>query len=146
MTACETKVPRLSQGSDLSDWPLRSHLALGPLPTAVPCARLHAHHILREWHLAAMADDTELIVSELVTNAVAASASADSPCPVGLWLLSDGRHVVILVADGNRQPPVRLDPDLVIEGGRGLMLVEALSTQWDFYFTPHGKVVWAICG
>ena len=55
-------------------WPLRSYLELGALPTAVPCARLHAVHVLRDWDLRDLSDDAALIVSELVTNAVTASA------------------------------------------------------------------------
>ena len=46
-------------------WPLRSYLELGALPTAVPCARLHARHLLWEWGLNGLAADTELLVSEL---------------------------------------------------------------------------------
>ncbi len=56
--------------------PLRSYLELGALPTAVPCARLHARHVLREWGLNGLAPDSELLVSELVTNAVKATAGA----------------------------------------------------------------------
>ena len=56
------------------EWELRTFLELGALPTAVPCARLHVRQVLWEWHLGALADTTELLVSELVTNAVHASA------------------------------------------------------------------------
>src|SRR5579862_5146488 len=55
-------------------WPLCSYLELGALPTAVPCARLHARHVLWEWGLNGLAADTELLVSELVTNAIKATA------------------------------------------------------------------------
>jgi len=48
----------------------RSHLVLGALPSAVPCARLHAKLVLAEWGLKALAETAELLVSELVTNAV----------------------------------------------------------------------------
>ena len=91
-----------------------------------------------------MSDDTQLIVSELVTNAL--TASAGSLSPIGLWVLSDGRHVLILVSDGSPHPPVRMNPDFVTDGGRGLMLVEAIAGKWDWYAIPQGKVVWAICG
>jgi hypothetical protein len=50
--------------------PLRSYLELGALPTAVPCARLHARHLMWEWGLMRLTADIELAVSELVTNAV----------------------------------------------------------------------------
>src|SRR6266851_4054355 len=54
-------------------WPLRSFLELGALPGAVPCARLHARELMWEWRLTGLGDDVEILVSELVTNAVAAS-------------------------------------------------------------------------
>ena len=52
-----------------------SRLRLGPLPSAVPCARQHAKVILKEWNLANVADDAEMIVSELATNALKATWS-----------------------------------------------------------------------
>lgn len=57
-----------------SDWPLQSYLELAALPGAVPCARLHARQVLREWGHGAMVESVELMVSEVVTNAVRASA------------------------------------------------------------------------
>src|SRR5689334_21712248 len=57
-----------------ASYPHQSHLVLGALPGAVPCARLHARLVLAEWGLKALADPGELAVSELVTNAVRASA------------------------------------------------------------------------
>jgi hypothetical protein len=53
--------------SIVSSWPFQSYLELGALPSAVPCARLHARQVLYEWRLADLAD-AELVVSELVTN------------------------------------------------------------------------------
>jgi len=55
------------------EWHRQSRLPLGALPGAVPCARLHTKHIIKEWHLDPLADPAELIVSELVTNALHAS-------------------------------------------------------------------------
>ena len=60
-----------------SAWEFESALAIGALPTATPCARLHARNIACEWGLHALADTIELVVSELVTNAVKASADRD---------------------------------------------------------------------
>ncbi len=54
-------------------WPYRTFLELGALAGAVPSARLHVRLVLLEWGLAALSDDTELLVSELVTNGVRAS-------------------------------------------------------------------------
>jgi hypothetical protein len=57
-------------------WPLSSCLPLGALATAPPCARLHARAVLAEWGLGSVSEAAELIVSELVTNAVRISADA----------------------------------------------------------------------
>jgi anti-sigma regulatory factor (Ser/Thr protein kinase) len=130
------------------DWPLRSGLPLGPIPTAVPCARAHATQILWEWGMTEISDTTELIVSELITNAVTASrALDDGPFPVRFWLLSDRKQVLILVWDACPDPPVRMQPAGDVEGGRGLMLVDAMSAEWDWYPVAdkiEGKVVWAL--
>ena len=58
---------------DVSQWPYHSFLPLGALPGAIPCARLHTTAVLWEWGMEALAQQAELTVSELVTNAVRAS-------------------------------------------------------------------------
>jgi hypothetical protein len=54
--------------------------------------------------------------------------------------------VLILVWDGNPQLPVRVDPAEDAESGRGLLLVETISSRWGTYATPQlgGKAVWAL--
>lgn len=130
----------------LSGWPLRTYLELRALPGAVPCARLHARQVVWEWGLAELNDETELVVSELLTNAIAASAAvADTPL-VRLWVLSDGGQVLILVWDASPRRPVRVEADEEAEGGRGLLLVEAISSRWGCYSPldgTTGKVTWA---
>lgn len=128
------------------DWPLRSHLELGALPGAVPCARLHTRQVLWEWSLDALADNAELVVSELFTNAVAASRGLPNCPPVRLWLLSDRQQLLILVGDASPQPPTRIDAAETAETGRGLLLVETLATQWGSYAAAGsaGKVTWAL--
>ena len=124
-------------------------LEFGPMPGAVPCARLHARLVLAEWGLAGLAEPAEIIVSELVTNAVAATQRLEwipTP-PVRLWLLADSTQVLVAVWDANPRLPVRTEVDGLAESGRGLLLVESLATHWDAYPTPHdgGKVVRALC-
>jgi hypothetical protein len=136
-----------SQAGNLAaGWPLRDFIELGPLPTSVPCARYHARQIVWEWRLTPLSETVELVVDELVTNAVSASRSLDWPCPVRMWLLSDRAGVLVLVWDANPEPPVRINPEDDAESGRGLVLVEALSTQWDWYAGPGagGKLVYAL--
>jgi anti-sigma regulatory factor (Ser/Thr protein kinase) len=119
-----------------AEWPLRDFLELGTLPSAVPCARYHCRQVLWEWRLTGLEHTAELLVSELVTNAVAASRSAGSDCPVRLWLLSDAARVLIVVWDASPHLPVRADVGAEAEAGRGLMLVEMISDQWGTSATP----------
>ncbi len=130
-----------------AEWPLRDFIEFGALPGAVPCTRLHARQVLWEWGAAPLTNSAELVVSELMTNAVAASQFAGFVLPVRLWLLSDKTRVLILIWDSNPQPPVRAGSGDEAESGRGLVLVEAVSTRWGSYPTPGlgGKVVWALC-
>lgn len=139
----------------MNDWPLKSYLELGALPSAVPCFRLHTKHVLWEWGLEGLSESVELIVSELTTNAVAASANltgsrfdgrwrAGVP-PVRLWLYSDKERVVVEVWDGDDRMPEPRGDDLLAESGRGLLLVESLSAEWGTYRPEgaSGKCVWA---
>jgi hypothetical protein len=136
------------------EWPLHSYLEVQALPVSVCSARRHARDILHQWHMAALADAVELLVSEIVTNAVRASASLTAAerrtgrAPrVRLWLTSDQHSVLIQVWDGDDHRAVRQDAGLDAEAGRGLLLVEALSTRWGCHRPDgqHGKIVWALC-
>lgn len=143
----------------LSDSPFQSYLELGALPSAVPCARLHARQVLWEWGLQDLADPVELIVSELITNGLHASGELTSSRyagrwtpgvpPLRLWLQAeDNKRVVIQVWDGNDKPPTPQGVNVGAEGGRGLLLVEAMSAAWGSYQVEglSGKVVWAVVG
>jgi anti-sigma regulatory factor (Ser/Thr protein kinase) len=126
-------------------WPLRSFLELGAFPGAVSCARLHARQMLWEWRLIGLSDIAELLISELVTNAVQISRADAQTTPVRLWMMANRTRMLILVWDSSPLPPVRKSTSQDDENGRGLLLVETLSTRWDWYFLPQhngGKVVW----
>lgn len=126
-------------------WPLRDTLELGAQPGAVPSARLHARAIVYEW-ARRHRRHVELLVAELVSNAVQASASVTGPAypPVFLRLSSDWQCLLIEVWDASSDPPVVAAVDLMAESGRGLQLVEALSAKWSWYFPETGgKVVWS---
>jgi anti-sigma regulatory factor (Ser/Thr protein kinase) len=102
--------------------------------------------VLWEWGLTGLSADAELLVTELVTNAIAASRALEQISPVRLWLLADPARVLILVWDASPLPPAPANTSQDTESGRGLLLVEAISQQWDWYF-PHqtsGKIVWAL--
>src|SRR6202050_1578894 len=99
----------------ITQWAQHSYLPLGVLPTAASCARGHAKLVGGEWGLAAMAETIELVVSELVTNALQASAGLTwsryhgklipGVPPIRLWLWSDYQRVLIQVWDGNDHIP-----------------------------------------
>jgi hypothetical protein len=97
---------------------------------------------------AELGQDAGVVVSELVTNAVTASAELrPAVAPVMVWLGSDNRYVLVAVADASPQFPMRLNLEPDADGGRGLALVvEALSSRWGWHpVTMAGlvKVVWA---
>ena len=145
-------------------WARRTHLELGALRGAVPCARLHARHVLWEWGLSDLDEAVELVVSELVTNAIQASAGLSREVPdydedshglpcVWLWLASDGRQLVVEVGDSSPRTPMQAETEQDVEGGRGLLLVETVSRRWGYYFPAEEddsqrkiirKVVWAL--
>jgi anti-sigma regulatory factor (Ser/Thr protein kinase) len=138
--------PRHQENWMKGAWARRDFIELGALPGAVPCARLHARQVLREWGvLTELSDSVELLVSELVTNSITASQSLEQVFPVRLWLLSDKARVLILVWDASPKEPARIEKNEEAENGRGLLLVKAISDQWNWYRTENigGKVVWA---
>jgi anti-sigma regulatory factor (Ser/Thr protein kinase) len=98
--------------------------------------------VLWEWGLAALTDSVELVVSELVTNAVQASRATGQTVPVRLWLLSDKAQVLVLVWGASPHPPVQAAISDETENGRGLLLVEALSQQWAWYYAaPEWRIL-----
>lgn len=135
-----------------------SRLRLAALPTAVGCARRFAQHTLQAWlldHVADLGDTVDLVVSELVTNAIQATGSID-PRPryadlydqrigvVVLRLYLAEVSIVVEVYDRDPNPPLLREPTLESEDGRGLLLVDAVSTTWGHYLRPAGgKAVWA---
>ncbi|HTQ94033.1 MAG TPA: ATP-binding protein [Streptosporangiaceae bacterium] len=133
-------------------WPLSSCLPLGALATAPPCARLHARAVLAEWGLGSVSEAAELIVSELVTNAVRISADAqrqhggEAGVPVVIVRLAAGwDRVLVEVWDSFTGGPLIGRGRLDDESGRGLLLVEAVCDRWGWRPVRGrpGKVVWA---
>jgi anti-sigma regulatory factor (Ser/Thr protein kinase) len=120
---------------------------------AVSGARHHATRTLLSWGLDHLVADSELLVSELVTNAIAASGATDEDTGEGV----DSRSVMIAVRltctttsliievwGPSGTPPVLPPPDLAAETGRGLLLVTTLSRRAAYYRTPGGGIaVWA---
>ncbi|GAA2471516.1 SpoIIE family protein phosphatase [Actinocorallia cavernae] len=105
-------------------------------PRSVGRAREHARAQLLDWGLEALVDTTELLVSELVTNALRYGEGE-----IRLRLLLD-RTLVCEVWDGGLVQPRRRRARDTDEGGRGLQLVQLLSAAWGSRRTPRGKTVW----
>jgi anti-sigma regulatory factor (Ser/Thr protein kinase) len=140
------------------EWPLFSQLGpLGALATASRLARSYARVVLAGWDLDELADTAQLIVSELVTNAVDASNGPDGQplyeggrlAVVHLRLLSDRARLLIEVWDTVPDAlgaPVPQETDEYDESGRGLSIVESLSERWAWRRVPGwtGKVTWAL--
>ena len=136
---------QVSPPGDAAQWPYHAFLSLGALPGAIPCARLHTTAVLWEWGMEALAHAAELAVSELVTNAVRASTSAHDARPPGpptglpvveLRLAGDRLHLLVEVSDHDPGPPIPTAVDPECDGGRGLLLVEAVSERWGYYYPP----------
>jgi anti-sigma regulatory factor (Ser/Thr protein kinase) len=114
-------------------------------PATVPRARQHARLVLRRWGLAHLAETAELLVSELVTNAVRAS-QASGQHAVRLLLTADSGGLRISVWDGAPGTPHQEEGRPGDSpGGRGLILVDALSSGYGCYHSAGpGKVVWCL--
>ncbi len=123
------RVQGLPSGS-VGDWQLPSD------PQSVGRARELAREQLESWGMEGLVDTTELLVSELVTNALRYGEGE-----IRLRLLLD-RTLVCEVWDGNLVQPRRRRARDTDEGGRGLQLVGLLSAGWGSRRTPHGKTVW----
>lgn len=139
-----------------SSWAMQSRLELWALPRTVPYARRHTRQVMRDWGLDKLSETVELLVSEIITNAVHASAgpagsrlgevTADDASTLLFWLAADGERALIQVWDCCEGKPQRRESATSAESGRGLLLVEALSDEWGSYVPSGwaGKVVWAL--
>lgn len=142
-------------GQPMIRWPLSSAMApLGVLPTAPGCARAYVRSTLAVWNLRHLADTAELVVSEMVTNAVEASTVHGRPLyrggrmlVVSVRLFSDGSRLVVEVWDRAQGVPAEGKAALDDDSGRGLPLVEALTDgRWGWLPGPQEpleKCVWA---
>ncbi|MFJ9575661.1 SpoIIE family protein phosphatase [Streptomyces sp. NPDC101191] len=118
-------------GDDLCVWPLPQD------GRAASAARHLVRDQLAVWDLDELADVCELVVSELVGNAL---RYGNGP---GALRLLRGERLVVEVADTGPDLPQIQHADLSDEGGRGLQLVNMLCRRWGSGRTVTGKVVWA---
>lgn len=138
---------RLVQGESVS------HIDLTTLPSSPFWARRHTDDTLRSWGVDHLIGTADLLVSELVTNAVRFSGAdslamhdTEQVSRIRLILRLLANQLIIEVADSDPRPPVlagNVSNDA--ECGRGLMIVEALTREWNYYLPPEGgKVVYCV--
>ncbi len=107
-------------------------------PSSASQARKLTRLTLASWNLEALLDETQLMVSELVTNALDHGSG-----PIGLRFRR-GNRLRCEVSDTSPELPQQRDSDNEDESGRGLMIVDALATQWGHHTTSEGpgKTIW----
>ncbi|WP_221350781.1 SpoIIE family protein phosphatase/ATP-binding protein [Streptomyces beigongshangae] len=118
-------------GDRVAEWQVPSD------PASVGEVRALVTRQLTRWDLDELAFTTELILSELVTNAIRYGQG-----PVKVRMLLD-RALVCEVFDGSSTSPHLRYAATTDEGGRGLFLVAQLTERWGTRYTPAGKVIWA---
>ncbi|MFD9283948.1 SpoIIE family protein phosphatase [Streptomyces mirabilis] len=109
-------------------------------PARVSEVRAAALRQLADWGLDEAAFAAELMLSELVTNAIRHGAG-----PIRVRLLH-GRTLICEVSDASNTAPHLRRAASTDEGGRGLFLVAQLAQSWGTRYLTEGKVIWAECG
>ncbi|MER7985372.1 ATP-binding protein [Streptomyces noursei] len=114
-------------------------------------ARRFTGATLDGWNLKPLVDNAALVVSELLSNALRYGLAKPDGQPRGaaphpLWVgLLRCRHLVLCtVFDHSSDVPVLREPDFFAQSGRGLHIIDCLSSSWGWTTpTAAGKAVWA---
>ncbi|WP_181801478.1 SpoIIE family protein phosphatase [Streptomyces shenzhenensis] len=107
-------------------------------PSTVAAARTRVSRQLEKWGLQDMTFTAELVVSELVTNAIRYGEE-----PISFRLLRDrDRTLICEVSDGGHTSPYLRRATTEDEGGRGLFLVAQFTDRWGTRFSRQGKTIW----
>ncbi|MEU8619103.1 SpoIIE family protein phosphatase [Streptomyces sp. NPDC048623] len=117
---------------ELAEWPVPAELL------SVGAARRQMRARLREWDLAVDPYTAELVVGELLTNAVRYGAS-----PITLRLIRGETSLICEVDDASPTAPHLRHARSVDEGGRGLYICASLAESWGVRYREDGKTVWA---
>ncbi|MER7834953.1 SpoIIE family protein phosphatase [Streptomyces sp. NPDC096040] len=107
-------------------------------PALVASIRKQVVEQLDRWNLSMAAFTTELVVSELVTNAIRYGSH-----PIRLRLIHDTTRLICEVSDTSHTAPHLRRAKTWDEGGRGLLLVAQLTQRWGTRHTAEGKTIWA---
>lgn len=106
-------------------------------PAAVSEGRRFLSGVLGEWGCGALVGDAQLLVSEVLTNAIQHARG-----PLRLRLRRTARELTVEVADRSHRLPQPRLADTADESGRGLILVESLASSWGAHPTDDGKTIW----
>jgi serine phosphatase RsbU (regulator of sigma subunit)/anti-sigma regulatory factor (Ser/Thr protein kinase) len=119
--------------------PREARIVLPPHPSSPRAARRFLAALLTSWRMPEMLEgDAALLLSELATNAVLHARS-----PFTVIARFDGAHLILEVGDGSQaQPRLGIRDDRGTPGGRGLMLIDTISSRWGILRTTNGKRVW----
>jgi anti-sigma regulatory factor (Ser/Thr protein kinase) len=110
-----------------------------PPSSAVPFARDQLIRVMAEWGLVGEAGEpTQLVVTELISNAI-----DHARAPIQLTVRFPGESVRVEVHDATVEPPRQQPHDPLRVRGRGLQMVDALSSRWGWTNDASGKTVWA---
>jgi serine phosphatase RsbU (regulator of sigma subunit)/anti-sigma regulatory factor (Ser/Thr protein kinase) len=121
-----------------ADLPLALVVDLRNDVRAARTARRAAAEALASWDVGDdIAEAAQLLVSELVNNAI---THTGRPRQLRLRRIAD--RLIIEVSDADARSPRRLENDATSEGGRGLLILAGLSTDWGVRADGFGKVVW----
>jgi anti-sigma regulatory factor (Ser/Thr protein kinase) len=110
-----------------------------PEPTAPAQARALVRESARVWDCEELAETAQVVMSELVTNAV---LHAGTDVDVAVSQPAPGR-LRLEVADSSPQLPMSAEPTEAGVTGRGLIIVDAFAAAWGVRSQADGKVVWA---
>jgi DNA-binding NarL/FixJ family response regulator len=116
---------------------VRAHIGLPPVLSSAAQARRFVCATLPDWSLSSLLDSALLLTTELVTNAVIHARS-----PVGVTLTLTGDRLRVEVADRGPGALIMREPAEGDTFGRGLQLLEALSSAWGTSADEQGKLVW----
>ncbi|WP_405903949.1 ATP-binding protein [Streptomyces sp. NBC_00656] len=105
-------------------------------PASVSTARGLVSERLTSWGLEELEFTTQLVVSELVTNAVHYATG-----PIELRLIRDRARICEVTDDSSTAPRLRYADD-TDEGGRGLCITAQITQRWGHRPTPRGKTIW----
>jgi two-component sensor histidine kinase len=118
-------------------------LELGAVPMPARLGRALTAELCRQCGMAELVPTAELVVSELVTNAIEHAAGGRDGRRVTLTVSVTRRGVSIEVSDPDPHGPAVRVAGPWDEGGRGTVLVAAHSSSWGWRPRPGGKAVWA---